>query len=141
MSSKLANLIRQVGVAYDRFDDVMNQDKNEYIRDSAIQRFEFTFELAWKMLKTYLEKEKGVLAYSPRDAIKGAFQVGVIEDDEKWISMIETRNMTSHVYNEATAEKVYAALKGYLQLFKKLNEYVKNVPILNNEERRAKKKA
>ena len=119
MKSKLDNLVCQLKDACIKFEDVMKQKKNEYIRDSAIQRFEFTFELTWKNLKAYLE-EKGVRVYSPKDAIKGAFQVGLIEEDPKWLEMIETRNLTSHVYKEAMAEKVYSSLGGYIPLIKKL---------------------
>ena len=119
MKSKLDNLVCQLKDACIKFEDVMQQEKNEYIRDSAIQRFEFTFELTWKNLKAYLE-EKGVRVYSPKDAIKGAFQVGLIEEDPKWLEMIETRNLTSHVYKEAMAEKVYSSLAGYIPLIKKL---------------------
>jgi nucleotidyltransferase substrate binding protein (TIGR01987 family) len=119
MKNKIDNLICQFKDAFAKFQDVMQQNKNEYIRDSAIQRFEFTFELMWKTLKAYLE-EKGVRVYSPKDAIKGAFQVGLIEDDSKWLAMIETRNLTSHVYNETMAERVYASLKDYIPLLKKL---------------------
>lgn len=124
MNSKLENIICLLEDAFKRFQDVMLQAKNEYIRDSAIQRFEFTFELVWKTMKAYLE-EKGVRVYSPRDAIKGVFQVGLIEDDSKWLEMIETRNLTSHVYKEEMAEKVYAALADYIPLIKKLIEAVK----------------
>jgi nucleotidyltransferase substrate binding protein (TIGR01987 family) len=124
MSSKLDNLKGQMGAAVKRFQDVMRQGKNEYIRDSAIQRFEFTFELAWKTMKAYLE-EKGINEYSPRDVIRSSFQVGLIENDPKWLEMIITRNLTSHMYNEAMAEKVYASLSVYLPLFEKL---VKNLP-------------
>lgn len=120
MKSKLENLIKQLREAFKRFEDVMQKEKDEYIRDSAIQRFEFTFELVWKTLKVYLESEKGLRVYSPRDAVKSAFQVGLIGDDIKWIEMIETRNLTSHVYNEEIAEKVYKSISSYLPLIRKL---------------------
>ena len=124
MKSKLDNLKKQLHDALIKFKDVMQKEKDEYIRDSAIQRFEFTFELCWKTLKAYLG-EKGVRIYSPKDAIKEAFQIGLIDEDPKWLAMIETRNLTSHVYNEAMAEKVYEALADYIplidSLIKKLN--------------------
>jgi len=97
----------------------MQKEKNEYMRDSAIQRFEFTFELAWKTMKAYLE-DKGVKAYAPRDAIKSAFQVKMIPDDARWLDMLEIRNLTAHIYNEKMAEDVYAKLQGFLPLIKKL---------------------
>ncbi|MFH0800027.1 MAG: HI0074 family nucleotidyltransferase substrate-binding subunit [Pseudomonadota bacterium] len=122
MKNKLTNVIKQFQDAVGKLDDVMQQKKDEYMRDSAIQRFEFTFELAWKAMKAFLEKEKGLKVYSPRDAIKAAFQVSLIGEDNTWIEMIETRNLTSHVYHEETAERVYHSIPRYLPLFKKLGE-------------------
>lgn len=119
MKNKLDNLKKQLQDALIKFKDVMQKEKDEYIRDSAIQRFEFTFELCWKTLKVYLG-EKGVRIYSPKDAIKEAFQADLIDEDLKWLAMIETRNLTSHVYNEAMAEKVYEALADYVPLIDSL---------------------
>lgn len=119
MNGKLENLLKEFKKASERFQDVMRQKENEYIRDSAIQRFEFTFELAWKTMKAYLE-EKGVKVYSPKDAIRGAFQNRIIPEDVTWLDMLDTRNETSHLYNEAMAEKVYAKLSAYLPLFEAL---------------------
>jgi nucleotidyltransferase substrate binding protein (TIGR01987 family) len=124
MSSKLENLVRQFERAVDKLSDVLKQEKNEYIRDSAIQRFEFTFDLAWKSMKAFLE-ESGITAYSPRDTIKGAFQVGLIDEDPVWLEMIELRNLTSHTYNEFTAEEIYEALPNVLSRCKELLERLK----------------
>ncbi|MFH1429720.1 MAG: HI0074 family nucleotidyltransferase substrate-binding subunit [Candidatus Margulisiibacteriota bacterium] len=119
MESKLDNIINQYGNAVRRFDDVLQKEKDEYIRDSAIQRFEFTFELAWKTMKAYLA-EKGNTVYSPRDAIKSVFQLGLIPDNQLWLNILKTRNMTAHVYNESMAENVYAQLADYVPLFQDL---------------------
>lgn len=122
MNNKLEHLVNQFRDAVDKLDDVLRQKKDEYMRDSAIQRFEFTFELAWKAMKAYLESEKGLKVHSPRDAIRAAFQVGLIGEEIAWIEMIETRNLTSHVYREEMAERVYGCLPRYLVLLKSLAE-------------------
>jgi len=120
MRTKLQNLIEELTRASKRFEEIVREKKNEIVRDSAIQRFEFTYELAWKTLKAALE-EKGVKElYSPRDVFKAAFQNGIIENDPTWLDMIDTRNMTSHLYKESMADDVYVKLPGYLKLFKKL---------------------
>lgn len=119
MSSKSENLILELKAALERFKDVMNKDKDEYMRDSAIQRFEFTFELAWKAMKAHLE-DKGVKVYAPRDVIKSAFQASIIPEDTRWLDMLETRNLTTHIYNEKIAEIVYSKLSGYLPLIEGL---------------------
>lgn len=119
MSSKLENMLRQLKDAQKRFKDVMKKEKDEYIRDSAIKRFEFTFESAWKAMKVYLE-EKGVKVYAPRDIIKSAFQVKIIPEDTLWLDMLEIRNLTSHIYNEKIAETVYSKLSSCLPLIDNL---------------------
>lgn len=119
LQEKRKLLFKQFKNANQRLISVLEKEKDEFIRDSAIQRFEFTFELAWKVLKTLLE-EKGILVYSPRDAIKNAFQVGLIEEAPEWLDMIDARNLTSHVYEENQAEEVYDQLKNYLIYLNKL---------------------
>lgn len=121
MKSKAENLISQLKKAFERFKEIMKEKENDIVRDSAIQRFEFTFELAWKSLKAYLEEKKGARdLYFPKDTFRSAFQAGIIDNDPLWLEMVDTRNQTSHIYNEAMAEKVYKKLPAYLPLFEKL---------------------
>ncbi|NOU09437.1 MAG: nucleotidyltransferase [Nitrospira sp.] len=115
MSDKLRNLLRLLGLALSRLDFALAQPVNEFVRDSAIQRFEFTFELFWKSLKAYAE-ESGLEAFSPRDSLRVAFHLGVIQEDAEWFRMLEDRNLTSHTYNEATAETIYSHLPTYARL-------------------------
>ena len=129
MSDKLHNLLRLLGIALTRLEGALAQPVNEFVRDAALQRFEFTFELFWKSLKAYAE-ESGVEAYSPRDSVRTAFQLGVIQEHPDWFRMLEDRNLTSHTYNEATAETIYSHLPAYLRLIREaqaeLTRRVKN---------------
>lgn len=104
----------------EKLEEILNQEKNEIIRDSAIMRFQFCYDLAWKVIKTYL-RTQGIECFSPRECFKNAFQVGLIENDELWLSMIEDRNSITHIYAEDMAEKVYSHLSDYLKLWKKLS--------------------
>jgi len=70
-----------------------------------IQFFEMTFELARKVLKDYLEAE-GYVVKSPREAIKQAFQIGLINNGHIWIDALSNRNLTTHTYDEALADKM-----------------------------------
>ncbi len=124
MNSKSEKVAQQFTDALLRLKQVLQKPKDEFIRDSAIQRFEFTYELAWKAIKANLE-EKGVSVYSPRDAIRAAFQNGLIADDPLWLQMVETRNQSSHAYGEPLPEQVYAKLSGYLPLFDALSMTLK----------------
>ncbi|GAA6755455.1 HI0074 family nucleotidyltransferase substrate-binding subunit [Thermus thalpophilus] len=119
--NKLAAQIALSARAVSRLESALAQPKDEFIRDSAIQRFEFTFELAWKVLKTHLEIQ-GLEAHSPRAAIRGAFQVGLLPEDPGWLEMLELRNLTSYTYDEALAEKIYSALPEALRRFRYLLE-------------------
>ena len=80
-------------------------------RDGLIQRFEFTVELSWKSLKEYLEDQGFVLAASsPPAVLKDAYAAGVIQDAERWNRILTARNITSHVYDEKTADGVAAQI-------------------------------
>jgi len=74
-------------------------------RAGLIQFFEMSFELAWKLLKDYLEGE-GFIIKSPKAAIKQAFQSGIIIDGQLWMDALHDRNLTAHTYEESTALEV-----------------------------------
>ncbi len=94
-------------------------------RDGLIQRFEFTVELAWKSLKEYLEDQGAVLGIaSPRGVLKEAYAAGVITDAETWNRIIEARNITSHVYDEKTAQTVADQIaREFLPVLQKLGTF------------------
>ena len=71
-------------------------------RAGLIQFFEMSFELAWKVMKDYLEAN-GTEVNSPREAIKNAFQQGLIDNGHDWMDALTDRNLTVHTYDEATA--------------------------------------
>lgn len=77
----------------------------ELERAGIIQFFEMTFELAWKVLKDYLESE-GYTVKSPRETVKQAFQIGVIDNGHVWIDALSNRNLTTHTYDEELANKM-----------------------------------
>lgn len=98
MNEKLLSLLNFLDDALFRLADVLQQPLNEYIRDSAIQRFEFTFELFWKTLKAFSDIS-GNPVFSPRDALRNAFQLGLLKDDPQWFEMLEDRNLSTHTYH------------------------------------------
>ena len=107
----------EVKYAVDKFEDAFNklkqgiiQAKDELDKDGVIQRFEFTFELLWKTLKIFLANE-GIECKTPRGCLRQAFRIGLIEDEEKFLDMLEDRNKTSHIYNKETSEKIFERIK------------------------------
>ena len=95
--------------------------------DGVLQRFEFTFELAWKTLKDYMEYQGfSNRIGSPREIIQQAFKHGIIEDGETWIKMMLSRNALSHLYDENTSRKIYKEIKKqYIELLEALIEKLK----------------
>jgi nucleotidyltransferase substrate binding protein (TIGR01987 family) len=102
---------RQAGVqaAVSRLQEAVAQPEGPIVRDAVIQRFEFSFELVWKTLKLYLERQ-GRECGGPRAVLKLAFAEGIIsalEEADIWLRMLEDRNLTSHAYDEALAARIY----------------------------------
>ncbi|MDD8018579.1 MAG: HI0074 family nucleotidyltransferase substrate-binding subunit [Bacteroidota bacterium] len=100
----------------ERLKEILRADKTVANRDSAIKRFEFTTELAWKLIQVYL-REQRIVCRSPKECLREAYAFGLIEDDDRWLQMIDDRNITVHTYNETTADEVYSRLSMYLELF------------------------
>lgn len=84
-------------------------------RDSVIQRFEFSFDLFWKCLKDYLEKQYGISVASPRGVFRQVFEQELVDEKEYELleSMIAERNDTSHRYDQAMAEEIVQHVQAY----------------------------
>lgn len=95
---------------------------SEIEKAGIIHFFEMSFELAWKVLKDYLEAQ-GFIVKSPRETIKQAFQIEMIKDGHIWMDALSKRNLTTHTYDEAFAEKFVKEIKQiYFPIFKSLYE-------------------
>ena len=105
---RLKELQEDFAKVYARLGEAVREDlsKGSIVIDGAIQRFEFTFELAWKLLCARLQYN-GIEADTPRAAVKEAYKAGMIVDGDGWIDMLEDRNRTSHIYDEKTAKVIY----------------------------------
>lgn len=93
-------------------------------RDGAIQRFEFTYEAAWKAGQSYLETQEGLQAPSPRAVWRGLGQVGVLSEGETVLAleMAEDRNRTVHTYIETVARQIYEKLPAYWPLLQAVTD-------------------
>ena len=123
--TKLEVTTQQFEKAVRRLKEVLELEETDVIRDSAIQRFEFTLDISWKMLKTFLEAKKGIICVSPKECFREAYRQGVIDYDEDWIEFVNMRNETVHTYNENTAKEIYGKLPNSLLHFEKLLDAVK----------------
>lgn len=87
-------------------------------KQGVIQAFEFTHELAWNVLKDYLQDQGNQNIKGSKDATREAFKVALIADGERWMAMIQSRNISSHTYNEHIAEELVNAIADqYFPLF------------------------
>lgn len=90
-------------------DGNINDDQflDDILKEGLIQRFEYTHELAWNVMKDFLVNSGNTNIFGSKDATREAFSVGLIENGEIWMDMIKSRNKTSHTYNEETADDIF----------------------------------
>lgn len=97
----------QLGKAVDIVSAVSNSssDQNDLLAEGLIQRYEYTHELAWKVMKDYEEYQGITDIMGSRDAIRVALRAGILDDD-RWMDTISDRNLTSHNYDDETAKHI-----------------------------------
>ena len=102
------------------------RELSELERQGLIQAFEFTHELAWNVMKDYFAYQGNTAITGSRDAVREAFDKGLVEDGEGWIEMIQSRNQTAHTYNERVAVEIATRInsryRGLFQQFLKRME-------------------
>ncbi|QOY37002.1 HI0074 family nucleotidyltransferase substrate-binding subunit [Anaerobacillus isosaccharinicus] len=121
--NKVKDKLEDLEKAIKKLNESLSRDPSldDIVIDATIQRFEFTYELSWKLMKVYLTYNGSLEVTSPRRAIKEAFKDGIIHQGEKWLKMLEDRNRTSHTYDEEIALEIYQNIKNeYINLFNSL---------------------
>lgn len=99
---------------------------SELERAGIIQFFEMAFELAWKVMKDYLEAQ-GFQPKSPRETIKQAFQSEILENGQTWLDALEDRNLTVHTYDENTAIEIEQKIKmSYFPALQQFHKFMKS---------------
>ena len=117
---KSESLREDFATAVTRLEQALVLAKDDIVRDSAIQRFEISFELCWKLLKAHLEEEHNAICTSPRTCFRAAFKNGVLDDDPFWIDLTVLRNYTVHTYSESLADYVYVRLPEAVRRFRQV---------------------
>jgi len=110
-------------------EEALNAEYSIFVRDSAIQRFEYTTEALWKCLQSYLNEYEGIVSSSPKACMREAKKVKILNDNETGLAleMIDDRNLTAHTYHEEVAEMLFKRLPQYAVLMKKILEKIKIV--------------
>ena len=111
----LARLSEAVDVLNEQ--QIQTEVERNLLKEGLIQRFEYTHELAWKVMKDYLEYQGYVDIRGSRDAIRKSLELNILSD-RRWMATIEVRNLTSHNYDDETADNIYEEImEVYYPLF------------------------
>ncbi len=96
--------------AFTRLHEALKLPPTRIHKDATIQRFEFTFELCWKLMQSIANLD-GIAAYGPKQSIRAMAQLGYVDNPEAWMTVLNARNYTTHLYNEDVADQVYDQAK------------------------------
>lgn len=117
---------------FEKFELFRANDKTEQEKAGIIQAFEYCFDLSWKTMKRLLET-RGKIANSPREAFRMAALEGFIDDPELWFDLLKKRNITTHTYNQKTADEVI----GICSLFsEQIKLFLRNIGIQDDQYRK-----
>lgn len=105
------NLKKAFGQLRDAILLAAQRELSQLEEQGLIQGFEYTHELAWNTLKDFLEGRGAQQMYGSKDVSREALRAGLIENGEVWMAMIQSRNRTTHTYDEVTAQEIIAAIK------------------------------
>ena len=113
MLTKVEHFCQAVGRLREALDVLAGDPESTVIRDGVIQRFEFSFELAWKSLRDYMADQGADMSgvVFPKQVLKAAYAAGLLPSEEIWLLMLEARNITSHVYDDQQAAKIAADIR------------------------------
>ena len=121
---KLEEAVLKIKVEYQINEDgTINKDSflDDIIKEGLIQRFEYTHELAWNVMKDFLVNAGNNNVFGSKDATREAFAAGLIINGEVWMDMIKSRNKTSHTYNEETADDIF--MKIVHEYYQEFNQF------------------
>jgi nucleotidyltransferase substrate binding protein (TIGR01987 family) len=113
---KIDNLIK----AQSQFEEYRSNISKPQKRAGAIQAFEYTYEMCWKMIKKLLEVEGVKEVYTPKDCFRKVAKFGLITDPKIWFEYLEIRDLTVHTYNEDVAHQVSNIFGSFSVSVKKL---------------------
>lgn len=122
---KTVYIYRDLEKAFARLQEAVKKPPTVFNQDATIKRFEFTFELSWKLMKNVAQMQ-GLIVKSPKNAMRQAAVIGLIDNPVEWFDFIDARNYTVHTYNEGIAQYVYKSAKKFIPFVEKLLEKAKN---------------
>ena len=119
MLTKLQAQYHDLEKALKKLNEALKQPETELNRDATIQRFEFTFEMSWKVMHSIIKVTNPKL-YGVKAIIREAANAGLIDDPKAWLDFLEDRNLTVHTYKEELAKQIYANVKKFPRFVEEL---------------------
>jgi nucleotidyltransferase substrate binding protein (TIGR01987 family) len=115
-----------VGVDLKSMENVLDKRLIDGIENGMIQKFEYSIELGWKLIKQFLKQEDGIDAKTPKQSVKEFYLAGYIDEDNylKLIDMIDDRNNLSHIYDEDEFRKIIKKFSLYVKVFEKIEQVI-----------------
>lgn len=123
----LTEILASTERALGTLDEALAEPYSVFIRDASIQRFEYTFEASWKLLKAYLHDSEGVVCASPKACFRQALPAGLLSEQDVLLAleMTDDRNRTVHTYHEALADMIFSKISAYRDVMRRLLEAIK----------------
>ncbi|MCW3129767.1 MAG: nucleotidyltransferase substrate binding protein [Methanophagales archaeon] len=124
---KLARRVKEAEKALETLREILREPYSVIVRDATIQRFEYTFEIFWKLVKEYLYNHEGIECNSPKSCFREASSVGLLSEEQTitCLEMTDDRNLTSHTYIEEVAESIYEKIRDYSELMDTVLNHIK----------------
>jgi nucleotidyltransferase substrate binding protein (TIGR01987 family) len=124
---KLERRVKEAEKALGTLREIQREPYSVIVRDATIQRFEYTFEIFWKLVKEYLYNHEGIECNSPKSCFREASSVGLLSEEQTitCLEMTDDRNLTSHTYIEEVAESIYEKIRDYNELMDTIFNHIK----------------
>ena len=102
-------------------------ERFSFFRDSSIQRFEFTLEIAWKSIKNFLFEYEGIECRSPKGCMREFLSAGYLDQSDiaTLLAMIDDRNLATHTYHESLADEIFLHIQQYLPILQNVHKILK----------------
>jgi len=119
---KTQELYTQLERAVGKMQEALTFPDDEPHKESTIQRFEYTFELSWKLMSSII-KDQGIESYGVRNVLREGYKLQLIDNVEVWFKYADARNQTAHIYRQSVADEVVSVARGgFVEDVKKLLE-------------------
>ena len=122
--TKTISIKEDLAKANIKLKEALQVEATELNQDATIQRFEFTFELAWKLMQEILKENRMEEVYGVKSVFRKSATLGLIEDPIVWFDFLEARNLSTHTYDSDESRKIYEKTKDFPKLIDSLLEKV-----------------